>query len=151
MKRFSFRLSRLLNVKHGLEQLEAKKLTEASETADQRLRAAEESNARKRAAEDQMTRVRQEPMAAGVMHVMERALRAVRGRAQADGRDYQSAIAEVETQRGRYLEARRERHALERLRDKQRRVWEQEVSSMEQKEMDGTASRIMQSKARSAP
>ncbi len=145
MRRFSFRLDKLLRLKREAEDELARRLAEVVRLAESKRIQASESETRKWDAEQQMVRLRNQPAPAGALSAAERALRAVRGRAESDGRDHDAAFSEVERERGRFQTAQQERKSLERLREKQHAEWVAEMQRLEQAEIDDIASRMKRS------
>ncbi len=145
MRRFSFRLDKLLRLKREAEDELAQRLAEVVRVAESKRIQASESETRKWDAEQQMVRLRSEPARAGALSAAERALRAVRGRAETDVRDHHTAFSEVERERGRFQTAQQERKSLERLREKQHAEWVVEMQRLEQAEIDEVAARMKRS------
>jgi flagellar export protein FliJ len=141
MKKFSFRLERLLHLKQGAEDQQAKKLVNSMQSAEEVRARAENSAGRKEEAEKQMGDIRTGGIPAGVLHAAELALRAVRGKSDSDARDYRTAKANVVGEEARFHEARKERRSLERLREKHHHAWSSELKRYEQAETDAIAAR----------
>lgn len=142
MKRFSFRLQRLLHLKADAEQRQVKKLADAIRHADDVQARVNESDTRRAIAEDQIGRLRQESTPAGMLTAAEAALRAVRGKSNEDLRTLGVAKSKVVNEQGSLDTARRERKSLERLREKQYASWAYDVNRREQEQIDEVAARM---------
>jgi len=148
VKRFTFRLDKLLRLKREAEDELAQRLSEVLRAAELKKKQANESATRRCDAEQQMARLRTEPRPAGAVSAAERALRAVRGRADSDVREHRAAASEVERERRRFHVAQQERKSLARLREKQYAEWVVEMGRLEQAEVDEIASRMKRSSSR---
>lgn len=142
MKRFRFRLERVLRARRITERERRRELAEAIGEADRieaELNAAAEA---RREAETQIASLRTESAAAGVQSALESALRSIRRRAAVHAASYAKAMNEVERARATMVKARGEAESLEKLRAKHRAEWEQEVSRADQKANDEVAARM---------
>jgi len=142
MKKFSFRLERLLHLKQSAEDQRAKQLANSMQAAAAVEERAAESARRKGQGEKQVSDIRSAGLPAGVLQIAEMALRAVRGKSDHDARDYRTAQAHVAGEEARFHEARKERLSLERLREKQEDTWLQDARRYEQTEIDEIAARM---------
>lgn len=142
MKRFSFRMDRLLHVRSSAEQQQARQLGEALRAEETERGELETAEATRERAKEQLQHLTPNVRRAGVLVSLERTVDALESRADAARAALNEATARVETQRECYRHARQERRALERLRERQYERWAVESAREEQMEIDEVAARI---------
>ena len=144
MKRFAFRLERLLKLRRTFEHKQAKNLGEVVQVEERERQAYEESAERHADARRQLGEPSPVANRAGVRMNLKRAVDAFGDRADAARESHEDAVRRVAEERERYTDARKDRRTLERLREKQRAEWEVETTRREQAAIDEVASRQSQ-------
>ncbi|MBD3163285.1 MAG: flagellar export protein FliJ [Candidatus Eisenbacteria bacterium] len=141
MRRFVFRLERLLKLREEKEREQARGLGRA-------LRREEEHQLQRSHAEGNLSRCANQiaegmrgVVSAGTMGNLRIAFRAAAEGVEEANRSLQEAREEVRAERDRYTEARRDRRVLEKLREKGRADHETRSARKEQSEMDEIAGR----------
>jgi len=141
MKRFIFRLERILQFRHSMEQEEARRLGEAQSVQEEQRRLANEAAARVADAQTQMAAAPPLCRTAGTLTNMTLVLEAARSAQAAAEVAHRESLAQVEKERVRYEEARQARRTVERLRERRHEDWHQDASREEQQTIDEIALR----------
>ncbi len=141
MKRFSFRLDRVMQLRLAAERAQAAGVAEARSVEAERRRIAEAAEARVAEATEQVTMPRG-AATAGTLANLRFALEQARVRAAAAAADHAESVALLEKEMAAFEEARPARRALELLKEERYRSWEQEMGRKEQQQMDEVALRI---------
>ncbi len=141
MKRFRYRLEKLLQLRASTEQQQARALGDALQDEERDRRNLEEITAEHDRAQLQMENIGSGTPRAGVLVNVGRALRRFRSRQQAAGEVHQETLKRVGAERERFTEARKERRVLERLRDRKQAEWSAQYAKEEQASTDEVASR----------
>ena len=139
MKRFSFRLDRVLDLKTSTERERARELGHAVRSEADRRYAIESSRRRLHEAHRKAAEVHPPVRQAGLTSSVALAVEAARRVAEADVKALAAAIEHRKTVLQRFEEARQARRALERVRDKRQATWRQEAGRFEQSELDEAA------------
>jgi flagellar export protein FliJ len=139
MKRFRFRLDRVLALRVAAEKEEGRLLGEAARLEEAQRRAADAGAARHRAAEQQVAGQHDQPQAAGTFINLGHALGQVAAESAAQTELHRAALARFDTLRERYDAARVRRRILERLRDQRHAAWRTEAAREEQRVIDEAA------------
>jgi flagellar biosynthesis chaperone FliJ len=142
MKRFSFRLERVLQLRRAAEQEQARALTEARRQEEERRRAAEESAARFALTVRQLSGTPTDLRTAGTLSNLMLTLEVAEAAAAAASALHREAVTQVDVELAGFDQARQARRAIERLREHRHSDWQQEVSRAEQQEIDEVASRL---------
>ncbi len=142
MKRFTFRMDRLLHVRSSVEQQQGRQLGEVLRAEDAERRELETAEATRERAKEQLQHLTTDVRRAGVLVSLEHTVDILESRAGAARAALNEATARVEMQRERYRHARQERRTLERLRKREYERWAVESVREEQKEIDEVAARI---------
>ncbi len=150
MKRFQFRLERVLQLRLAAERERARALGEAQmregearalmETCDGALRLAVAQLAGEPAGFD----------TAGARACLRLAVEAARQRAEEAARAHRDTVARLEQELAQYEAARQARRALEKLREKRHDQWEEELLRHEQETLDEVALRMRGAGGRTA-
>jgi len=142
MKKFSFRLERVLQLRVMAEQERAAALAEAR-AAEAAARADAEGCAAMFAeAVEQVAAMRTAVSQAGTLGNLHLPLEAAAARASAAAARHRETQAALEAVRVGWEEARQARMAIEKLRDQRRAQWEQDVAKYEQAGLDEIAIRM---------
>jgi len=139
MKRFAFRLERLLQLRERAERTQAAELgaaMRAEETQRQSLELAEEALER---AAGQGAHAANEPLTAGTLQSMEIAKQAMATRVEAEAEALTAATEKRGVEQAVWQDKRRDRRAVEKLKEKRLETWREDVSRDEQKTIDGLA------------
>jgi len=137
MKRFSFRLERLRELRERAERERAGQLGDAMR--DERLRAqALERACREleRAGEQAAGLPAAGPVSAGLLHALDRARGAAESRADEAATSLKGASERVVEEREHYRLARRDLRVVERLKEKRYEAWREQGAREERKESD---------------
>jgi flagellar export protein FliJ len=140
MKRFAFRLERLLQLRESAEKEKARLLGVAlqdEEAAKQVMLAAQ---ARLEEARGQYTRISVAPAQAGLLRNLELSIEQLTHQWNLASEVHAKALAQVEVARNEFEEARMAKRVIERLKDQRREAWNQELARYEQSLSDETAS-----------
>jgi flagellar export protein FliJ len=132
MKRFAFRLERLLQLREAAEKERARQLGEALKDEEQRREALRESQERLADAQDQLSSTPREMSQAGTLRNLELTVDALAGQARSLEDTHEQSVERVEEERVRFEQARVARRVIERLREHRREAWEVEVNRHEQ-------------------
>jgi flagellar export protein FliJ len=139
MKRFVFRLERLLQLRESAERDQARILADAlreEEAARGRLRV---SQARLAEAETQYRTTPRDLSQAGTLQNLELTIQALAREAGGLSEVHDQSIQQVEQERHQFEQARMARRVIERLREHRRDAWGENVSRLEQSESDDVA------------
>jgi flagellar export protein FliJ len=142
MKKFAFRLERVLQLRVTAEQEQARQLADARREEESCRGVLEASAERLRSAHEQMASIHAGHGVAGLLGNMSLPLEVLRARLDADAARHAAALQRLETARAAYDVARQERMAMERLRDQRRAAWEKDVARHEQAALDEVALRV---------
>ncbi len=149
MKRFTFRLERLLQLREAAEQERARELASARQEEAARRGEAEEAARRLEDARRQAAEARPGYMQAGTLRNLELSLGALTLQRQAAAQQHEQSLERLEAERQQYEAARRDRRVIERLREQRHAAWGEEYNRWEQGILDETAS--MRSSRTSGP
>jgi len=140
MKRFAFRLERLLQLRVAAEKERARELAEALTEEETRRGALREGAARLAEAREQLsgTTAIGRPRAGSLRNLELSLLALLTNAAQLSAR-HEKSLERVDSERQQYELARRERRILERLRQQRRQTWEGEYQRWEQAITDEVA------------
>jgi len=141
MKSFSFRLDRILKLREGAEQRQARRLGQAVEAESMLARLCEVQESHLRAVGDQLLRAPGERLSAGMLRILRLASTAAANQLEDTERSRLEAEQAADSERERLAEARVERRSLEKLKEHQRTAWQEESGREEQKAMDEIAGR----------
>lgn len=142
MKRFSFRLERLLQLRVMEEQDRARALAEARDAADDARRESEVSAERLADTAEQLAATPPDMRTAGTLRNMMLTLEAAQERAESSAAAHQEAQGRLDGEQTVFDRARQERRTIERLREQGQAAWEDEVVQDEQKQLDEVAQRM---------
>ncbi len=132
MKRFAFRLDRLLQLREAAEKERARQLGEALKEEEQRREALRQSQERLADAQDQLSSTPREMSQAGTLRNLELTVDALAGQARSLEDTHEQSVERVEEERVRFEQARVARRVIERLREHRREAWEVEMNRHEQ-------------------
>jgi len=141
MKRFVFRLERLLQFRHSMEREEARRLGEAQRAQEEQRRLAAQAASRVTAAQAQIAAAPPHCRTAGTLTNLTLVIDAARTAQAAAEAAHREAVTRVEAERARYEEARQARRTVERLRERRQEDWHQDVSREDQQTIDEIALR----------
>lgn len=141
MKRFTFRLERLLKLRRTFEREQAKTLGRVIQAEERERENREQQEVRHAEARRQLAELSPEGTRAGLLVNLERSVRAIGKQADAARETHRRAVEQVTHERERYTEVRKDRRTLERLREKKRADWETETTRQEQAAIDEVAAR----------
>lgn len=141
MKRFAFRLERLLEFRHAMEREGARRLGEAQRVQEEHRRAVAACAARVAEAESQLAAAPPDCRIAGTLANLTLLLDAARAAHGAAVAAHAETLARVEAERTRYEEARQARRTIERLRERRLEDWQQAVIREDQAAIDDIALR----------
>ena len=139
MKRFSFRLERVLWLRALTEKERARDLGSALQTETARRRTLEDAYARLNRCGDQIAANRDEVQTAGTMRNLGLTVAEAAGHLEAAATSHLEATEKVVEEEDRYCEARKDRRVLERLRERRQTLWNLESSREEQRDIDSQA------------
>lgn len=136
MKRFSFRLERLLQLRERAERTQAAELGAAMRAEeDQRAALERAREALERAAE----RGSAEPFTVGTMRTRELAREAMSQRVEVEQEALDLATGRRAEEQSLWQDRRRDRRSVEKLKEKRFDAWREDASRDEQKTIDGLA------------
>lgn len=141
MKRFSFRLERLLEFRHSMEREGARRLGEAQRAQEEQRRRVEECAARVADAQAQLAAAPPHCRTAGTLTNLTLLLDAARAAHTYAIAAHREAMTRVDAERVKYEEARQARRTIERLRDRRFEDWQQAVVREDQQVIDEIALR----------
>jgi flagellar export protein FliJ len=141
VKRFTFRLERLLQLREAAEKERARQLGEALREEEERREALKASQERLAEARDQRSTTPREMSQAGTLRNLELTLEVLAGQARSLEDTHEKSLERVEEERVRFEQARVARRVIERLREHRREAWGVEVNRHEQGENDEAGQR----------
>ena len=141
MKRFIFRLARVLQLRVAAEREQARQLALVIREEEVRRVAYQESAWRLEEAIAQLRGTPRELSTAGTLRNLELTVLALAAERDARGGAHQEALSRVEAERQRFDQARIARLAIERLRERRWEAWGEEAAREEQREHDEAAVR----------
>ncbi len=142
MKRFVFRLDRLLHLRTTAERERGRALVEAMREEEAQRQAWRESAERLAQATAQLGRIQRDLSTAGNLRNLELSVNACTAVVRESETAHLAAMTNVEAEIRSFEEARMARRAIERLREQRRLTWGESVSRHEQQETDETALRM---------
>ena len=141
MKRFAFRLERILQFRHSMEREEARRLGEAQRVQEVQRQLVAECAARVAGAQAQLAAAPPFCRTAGTLSNLTLLLEAARAAQAAAEVAHREAVAKVEAERVRYEAARQARRTVERLRERQHEDWQHDMTREDQQVIDEVALR----------
>ena len=148
MKRFTFRLERLLQLREAAEQEKARNLGVALQEEDVAKQAVTEGQARRDEAVGQLARISQAPAQAGLLRNLELSVEQLTHQLHLLNEAHAKALARVDAERSAFEEARMAKRVIERLKEQRREAWTQELARHEQSLSDETASYLARENGR---
>lgn len=139
MKRFEFRLERLLQLRTSAERQQGRILSESLQVEEHKRRVFEKVVAGHEEAQRQLERYGSSKARAGTLVNLVRTVDAFTTQEQVASEELRNAARQVGAERDRYRQARQARRVLERLRERRRAGWEIESTREEQAMMDEVA------------
>jgi flagellar export protein FliJ len=150
MKRFTFRLERLLQLREAAERAQARLLAQALREEAAHREAVRESELRLAEARAQYAMTPKDLSQAGTLRNLELALDALAEQARGLSLIHEQSLERVETERHGFEQARMARRVIERLREQRREAWGEELVRFEQHESDENALQQTRSTGREA-
>lgn len=141
MKRFQFRLERLLQVRQAVESEQARRLGEAQWVQTECERVVDERAARVIEATLQLATESPTGRTVGMWSNLALILDAARAALVVAEKEYRDASDVVATERAQFDEARQARRTIERLREQRYETWQMDVTHEEQRTVDEVALR----------
>ena len=148
MKRFTFRLERLLQLRETEEQEQARQLGAARRAEEEARILAERGKARLEEARDQYGRISQAPAQAGLLRNLELSVEQLTHQYALLSEAHAKSEVKVEAERALFEEARMAKRVIERLKEQRREAWNQELARYEQGLSDETASFLARENSR---
>lgn len=139
MKRFAFRLERLLQLRERAERTQAAELGAAMREEEARRQTLEQAEAALERATEQGASAAQEPLTAGTLQSMEYAKQAMAVRVAAEAEALAAASEKREVEQLSWQDRRRDRRTVEKLKEKRLDTWREDMSRDEQKTIDDLA------------
>lgn len=139
MKRFAFRLERLLQLREASEKERARELGQARREEEVRRAAVLESEARLIEAREQFQTTPRELSQAGTLQNLELAMESLSENVRRLSETHEQSLERLEAERQQFEQARMARRVIERLREHRRLAWGEELSRYEQGVSDETA------------
>ena len=139
MKRFRFRLERLLQLRERREREQAQALGLALREEEDRRDARDEAAERLGRIGEQIADAGTSVTRAGTLRNLGLTVEAALDQAEAAERSHEESLERLRDEQERYGEARRERRVIERLRERRRDDWREDLKRDEQQEQDGHA------------
>lgn len=139
MKRFAFRLERLLQLRERAERTQAAELGAAMREEEARRQTLEQAEAALARATEQGASAAQEPLTAGTLQSMEYAKQAMAVRVAAEAEALAAASEKREVEQLSWQDRRRDRRTVEKLKEKRLDTWREDMSRDEQKTIDDLA------------
>jgi flagellar protein FliJ len=139
MKKFTFRLDRILDLREKTEKEQARILRDAMVDEDARRRSLEEAEARLDRCAEQIVDASEAVTTAGTMQNLAMTIHAAAGQVEVAEVSHQNAEETVRTERDVFAAARKDRRIVERLREKRHEEWELEAGRVEQRTLDAIA------------
>ena len=140
MKKFRFRLDRVLDLRARNERERARELGRALHAEEQRRMALAEASARLDRCGDQMAESSNGVVPAGTLQNLGLAIKAAANQMEAAEDAHRAAEVSVQQEQEKFGVARMERRIVERLKEKRQEAWLTQASREEQGEIDGVAS-----------
>jgi flagellar FliJ protein len=140
MKRFTFRLARLLELREAAERHQAGEMGRAVHEEAASARRAEQSADRLESARDQVTNSG-ETTAAGLLGAYRMAVEAASAQVEADAQALKVASDNRNREAERFTAARQDRQVLERIRERRHAAWGVDAARAEQGATDEVAQR----------
>jgi flagellar export protein FliJ len=150
MKRFAFRLERLLQLREAAERAQARQLAEALRAEAAHREAVRESEVHLAEARAQLATTPRELSQAGTLRNLELAIDALADQARMLSLTHEQSLERVEAERQGFEQARMARRVIERLREHRREAWGEELARYEQSESDENALQQARSRGREA-
>ena len=141
MKRFTYRLEKLLNIRESQELEQARALGVALKLEESERRRSEEIKERTDAARRQLDTGPRRALRAGTIMHLGKTVGQFTERTQAAEAAHQEACSKLNQERDRYAEARKDRRVLERLKERRHGEWQSDISRAEQTAIDEIAAR----------
>lgn len=132
MKRFSFRLERVLQLREMAEREQARALAGALREEEERRAAALAGEARLAQARHQFLETPRELSQAGTLQNLDLAIEALPAELRQLAEHHEASLERVEAERSHFEQARMARRVIERLREQRREAWGEELSRHEQ-------------------
>jgi flagellar export protein FliJ len=151
MKRFTFRLQRLLELRSAVERDQARSLAEARQAEAERLRHLRASQERLDSAAGQRISGPLDQATAGSLVNRDLALNRLAAEAAVADAEHTKSAAAAEQEQVKYSEAATARRAVEKLREQRLAAWNEEANRVDQHETDETAIRLSQQTRRPNP
>jgi flagellar export protein FliJ len=139
MKRFAFRLERLLQIREASEKERARELGQALREEERRRAAVLESEARLIEAREQFQTTPRELSQAGTLQNLELAMESLSANVRQLTETHEQSLERLEAERQQFEQARMARRVIERLREHRKLAWGEELSRYEQSVSDETA------------
>ena len=139
MKRFAFRLERLLHLRERAERSQAAELGAAMRVEETQRQTLEQAEAALERATAHGASAFQEPLTAGTLQSMEYAKQAMAVRVAAEAEALAAASEKREVEQLSWQERRRDRRTVEKLKEKRLDTWREDMSRDEQKTIDDLA------------
>jgi len=139
MKRFAFRLERVLELRQAAEKERARELAQALHEEETRRDAYRQGVARLGEARAQLHQAAGTASRAGTLRNLELSIHALAVQAEELSATHEQSLERLEAERQHYERARRDRRVLERLRQQRRDTWNEEYQRWEQGLSDETA------------
>jgi flagellar protein FliJ len=137
MKRFTFRLDRILDLREKTEKQRARLLRDALLDEDARRCSLEEAESRlDRCAEQIVDAAGSGVTAAGTLQNLGLTIKAAASEVDAADASHQTAEEAVRAEQEKFAEACKDRRVVERLREKRHEEWSVETSRLEQRAID---------------
>lgn len=139
MKRFLFRLERLLQLRQASEKERARELAQATQEEEVRRAAVVESEARLLEARAQCQSTPRELSQAGTLQNLQLAMESLSADVRQLTETHEQSLERLESERQQFDQARMARRVIERLREHRRIAWGEEYARHEQRLSDETA------------
>lgn len=139
MKRFVFRLERLLQLREAAERDQARVLAGALRHEEAQLKRLRASEAQLAEAEAQYHTTPRDLSQAGTLQNLELTIQALARETRSQGEAHDQSLQQLERERHQFEQARMARRVIERLREHRRDAWGESVSRLEQSENDDVA------------
>ena len=136
MKRFTFRLDRILDLREKTEKERARLLRDALLDEDARRRSLEEAASRLDRCAEQIVDAGSSVTMAGTLQNLSLTIKAAAGQVDAAEASHQTAEEAVRAEQEMFTEACKDRRVVERLREKRHEEWSVETSRLEQRALD---------------
>lgn len=139
MKRFAFRLERVLELRHAAEKERARELAQALNEEESDREALHQGLVRLAGARAQLAGSTVSAPRAGTLQNLEMSITLLSRQAEELQASHERSLERLEAERQHYEQARRDRRVLERLREQRREAWAGEYQRWEQAISDETA------------